>query len=269
MKKVRSFVSAMIVAASFLWGGCSQSDFEKTSSAALNLRINPTTSFQSSLTRGVDFSVYNNTSAYNIKIVDKATGLVAFEGQFSDLTEENNKFREGSYTLLASLGTLQNATQGNFYVEGETEFEVSSEKISAGNPIPVSVECLPKCARVSVAFGQKMSDYFSDYYVTYSTKALTAGNSSAVWSKENAEPWYLNVDDKEVITAVIHVVRKSDDKWTDVEYTHELSATQAWTLGVDVEEPVTPTGEVGLVITIDESTNDKPETIIVPNDWWV
>lgn len=262
-------MSAIVVAASFLWGSCTQDDIETSKSVPLNLRIAPTTSFKSSLTRGVDPSVYNNTSSYTVKIVEKSSGEVAFEGQLSELTEENNKFQEGNYTLVASLGSLQNATQGNFYVEGETEFTVSSENISSGTPISVSVECLPKCARVSVAFGQKMGEYFSDYYVTYSTRALSENQSSAVWSKENTEPWYLNVDNKEVITAVIHVVRKSDDKWTDVEYTHELSAAQAWTLGVDVEEPVTPTGEVGLIITIDESTNDKPETIIVPNDWWV
>lgn len=270
--KINYFIPFLLVALCLVMGSCLSDDMENRGMGTLDLQVTPAASFSALQSRAADLSAYGNTSNYRLKITEKTAGAVVFEGTVGSLTGDKNQFKAGAYDLTVSFGEAAVATQGNFYVEGKTSFQVTSQQVKDGTPASAQVTCSPKCAKVNVNFGSKMAEYFSDYYVTYQTAALTQHQQSAVWSKSTVDPWYLQVQENEVVTAIIHVVRKSDGKWTEVTRTQPLADGKAWTLNIDAEEPTEPEveeGKIELVITIDERTNDKQETIVVPNEWWM
>ena len=167
----------------------------------------------------------------------------------------------------------------NFYVEGSANFEVTESDVNEGKTVPVTVVCQPKCSRVSVAFGNVMDNYFSDYYVTFQSATLTSSQATVVFGKDEDSPYYLKMNGDEEVKAIIHVVRKSDSRWTEFERTQTLANGKSWTLKIDAKEPDTQSpgvqqpedvdATIGLLITIDDSTVDKSEVIVVPNDWWM
>ena len=110
-----------------------------------------------------------------------------------------------------------------------------------------------------------MSEYFTDYSVVYATKALKAEPTTVVWGKDNVAPWYLKVEKQgEDVEAVINFTRKSDDKSTSITKVFNMMPGNAWTLNV---KPTVNNGELGISITINESTDDEVIDIIVPSDW--
>lgn len=114
-------------------------------------------------------------------------------------------------------------------------------------------------------FASNMSEYFSDYSVVYETAVLKAAGSTAVWAKDDTEPWYLKVDPKgETVTASIQVTRLSDNKTATVEKTYTLAPGKSWTLSI---APQDNNGNIGIEITIDESTDDEVIDIEVPSEW--
>lgn len=276
-----NYLSLLFTALSLSFGACSTDELESQSTGTISLQVSPAIGFTARSTRAADLGAYSNTSNYNLVITEAASGTEVYNGLISELTGEKNQFPVGNYNVTTSFGENTTATQGNFFVAGTTSFTVAEQDLVAETPIAVSVTCVPQCARVSVAFGSKMEQYFSDYYVTYTTSALSAQQSNAVWTKNNADAWYLKVNEDEEITATIHVVRASDNKWTEVVKSGKLSSGQAWTLNIDAQESDDPTspdvpdfptvsvGTVGLVITIDENTNAHEETIVVPDEWWM
>lgn len=208
-------------------------------------------------TRAVDFTAIGNVNNYIINIYNEEDACV-FSKTFGEIAGTPIMLEEGSYKLRAHYGELKTASQNDLQLRGTTSFSIESGKAKA-----VVVECTPASARVNVNFGDRMENYFSDYYVTFTTKALNEEGNVAVWTKTNADPWYLLVDENEAIKAVIHVTRISDGKSMDIERTTTLSAANAWTLDIDAEEEVDEDGTSTFSITIDESTNDKEETITV------
>lgn len=221
----------------------------------LCLSVISETQFQS---RIVNESDYNKTENYTIQIIDKATNAVKKEFLYKDVPERI-ELNNGSYDLKAFYGKDLTASQDYFYVEGSTSFTVNGKEVSA------SVSCAPTCVKVIANFSSDMSEYFTDYSVVYTTRALKSESKTALWEKDNVAPWYLKVDKKgEDVEAVINFTRKSDGKSTSVARTFNMLPGDAWTLNV---KPTVNNGDLGISITINESTDDEVIDIIVPSDW--
>ena len=221
----------------------------------LSLSVTSETGFKS---RVVNESDYSNTADYTIQIIDKATSVVKKEFLYKDAPQKI-ELNNGSYDLKAFYGQDLNASQDYFYVEGNTSFTINGKEVSA------SVSCAPTCVKVIANFSSDMSEYFTDYSVVYATKALKAEPTTVVWGKDNVAPWYLKVEKQgEDVEAVINFTRKSDGKSTSITKVFNMMPGNAWTLNV---KPTVNNGELGISITINESTDDEVIDIIVPSDW--
>ncbi len=250
----------MLAALSMSLASCESDMNEGASSGAVSFLVDALPNFNQ--TRAVDLNEYSTTANYNVQILSGSK--VVFEGTVGSVTNQSVDLESGSYALRAYYGTEAAASQNSFLMEGRKDFVVT-----AGEETEVEVICLPQCARVAVSFGSQMASQFSDYYVTYTTQALTSAGQYAVWTKENADPWYLKVQANEEVVARIHVVRASDGKWTEVERKYKLSNGKSWTLNIDAQAPESNDGQVALTIVVDESTNDQEVSVVVPNDWWM
>lgn len=221
----------------------------------LSLSVTSDTKFQS---RAVNESEYENTQEYTVQIIGKESSDIKKEFLYKEAPEKI-ELENGSYYLKAFYGEESNASQDKFYVEGISSFNID------GNNTSVSVTCAPTCAKVIASFASDMSEYFSDYSVMYTTKALKAESQTVLWTKDNKNPWYLKVDNSgEDVEAVINFTRKSDGKSSSVTKTYNMAPGKAWTLNV---KPSVENGNLGISITINESTEDEVIDIIVPSDW--
>lgn len=252
-------VSATLLSVILGLFSCSADDEQASEKGAIRIFVDHSTAF----TRALDLSALTNTDNYTVDIFD-AEGKCMLSKTLGEMENNTVELEAGEYNLTAHYGESKAASQDNLYMKGETKFTVE-----AGKSNEVDVMCTPASARVSVSFDAKMEEYFSDYYVTYSTKALTEEGTAAIWSKTNTNPWYLLVETDETVKATIHVTRKSDGKSTTIEREHTLSAGKAWTLCIEAKEEEAPSGDAMITIVIDDSTNDKEETIVVPNSWWM
>lgn len=110
-----------------------------------------------------------------------------------------------------------------------------------------------------------MATYFSNYSVTYETAALSEDGSTVVWQKDNKDPWYLKVKSEgETVKASINFTRISDNKSATVEKTYTLSPGKSWTLNIS---PQVNNGDLGINVSIDETTDDEEIDIEVPSEW--
>lgn len=220
----------------------------------LSLSITSEAGFQS---RTVNESDYSNTGEYKVQLIDKGTFKVIKEFLYKDAPEKI-ELENGSYDLKAFFGEEVNASQDKFYVEGVSSFIIQGDNVRA------NVSCKPTCAKLVVNFGDNMSEYFSDYSVAYTTKALKS-ESNVVWTKDNTAPWYVKVDNSgEAVEAVISFTRKSDNKSASETRTYTMKPGQAWTLNIN---PAVNSGNLGITVTINEETDDEIIDIIVPSDW--
>lgn len=239
---------------------CTNDSDAELSRGRVEVSITQSTAF----TRSVNFTEVQNTANYTVDIYD-ASGTCVKSSRLGEITGNTVELDEGSYRIVAHYGEEKAASQNVLPMKGEQTFAITD-----GNDTHVDVTCTPTCAKVLVNFGENMDTYFSDYYVTYTTKALEKSGTSAVWSKTNTDPWYLLVADNEVVKATIHVTRASDGKTAEIVREYQLSPAKAWTLGIKAEEPQGPVGGTATVtISVDDSTNDIESTIVVPNDWWM
>ncbi|MDD6210406.1 MAG: DUF4493 domain-containing protein [Bacteroidales bacterium] len=210
-------------------------------------------------------AAYKNTANYTVQIFNNQTQTKEYEFVYSDLENQGAiTLENGAYTLKAFFGNEYVASQTDFLVTGSTSFTVNGDEKPTQE---VSVSCEPTCGKFVVNFNSNMKNYFSDYYVTYSTKALKAETSTtAIWSKDNTAPWYLKLDKNEEVTATIHIIRASDGKSTEIVKTYVLSPNQGWNLNINpVYDPVV--GSLGITITINEETNDIPLDVVIPSEW--
>lgn len=227
----------------------------KNGVGGLILNVTSDAGFQSRIVNEED---YSNTAEYTVQIIENGSSEIKKEFLYKDAPEKI-ELNNGSYELKAFYGIDSNASQDNFYVEGIASFNID------GNDVPVSVSCVPTCAKVIVNFSDDMSEYFTDYSVEYTTIALKAELKTALWTKDNKFPWYLKVDKAgEDVEAVINFTRKSDGKSSSVTKTYNMTYGKAWTLNV---KPSLENGNLGITITINESTDDEVIDIIVPSDW--
>lgn len=221
---------------------------------SLSLSVTSDAGFQS---RAVNESAYNNTGEYTVQIIDKGTFQVKKEFLYKN-APQSIELENGSYELKAFFGEEVNASQDKFYVEGVSSFIIQGDNVRA------NVSCKPTCAKLVVNFGDNMSEYFSDYSVAYTTKALKS-ESNVVWTKDNTAPWYVKVDNSgEAVEAVISFTRKSDNKSASETRTYTMKPGQAWTLNIN---PAVNSGNLGITVTINEETDDEIIDIIVPSDW--
>lgn len=253
----KSTLAACLLSISVILGSCaSQNDEPVFSEGTGSIALGLTTS--TAFTKAVDESTYSNVDNYTVQILnDKGNAVKEFT--YSE-KEEKISLNNGSYTLKAFYGTESNASRESFYVEGSTSFQVNGEPVQE-----VTVNCQPTCGKVKATFASNMDEYFSDYSIVYETAALKAAGTTAVWAKGDKDPWYLKVDNAgETVTAAIQVTRKSDNKTATVTKTHTLAPNKSWTLNI---APANDSGELGIEIKVDETTDDETIDIKVPADW--
>lgn len=254
-----SFVSML------LFASCSKDDAtnvaEPNGSGTISLSVAADAGFKSS--RAVNESEYTKTDNYTVKILQGEEELASF--LYKDKAA-SYKLDNGNYTLKAFYGEELPASRDKFYVVGTKEFTVS------GNDVAVNVDCEPTCGKLIVNFDSKMADFFSDYYVTYETKALTVASQTCKWAKDDKEPWYVKLDAAgEAVKATVHYTVKDSDKERTQVLTYKTNdggdkmlPNKSWTLNIS---PKDNNGSLSITITIDENTNDKPIEIVVPTDW--
>lgn len=248
-------LSSCIVLAGMMFGSCSSSEDVKTYSGAGNITLGVKTN--AVFTRAVSMGEYEDVSNYTVQVLDDA-GSTVKEFLYKDKPSEI-KLKNGTYTLKAFYGEQATASRDVFYVEGTKPFVVDADEQE------VTVDCYPMCAKVVADFSQDMADFFTDYSVVYETEALKAEGTTAVWNKDDADPWFLKVNaGGETVKATVNVTRKSDNKSASVVREYSMAPGKMWTLHVS---PNQNDGSLGIVIEVDESTDDQQIDIVVPSEW--
>lgn len=254
VNKIKLFLMGCMASLTITSCTSSEDPAENAGSGSIRLGLTTSTVF----TKAVNESDYGDINKYSVQILnDKGTTVEEFI--YSEKPERIS-LNNGNYTLKAFYGTESDASRDEFYVEGETGFTVNGEELQE-----VAVECKPTCGKVKVSFANNMSQYFSNYSVVYETAALKETGSSAIWQKNDTEPWYLKVNGEgESVKASINFTRISDNKSATVEKTYTLAPGKSWTLNI---APQDNNGSLGIVVTIDESTDDEEIDIEVPSEW--
>lgn len=221
-----------------------------------SIRLGLTTS--TVFTKAVTESDYSDVNKYTVQILNDQ-GNAAVEDFIYGEASERITLNNGNYTLKAFYGEEKSASRDGFYVAGEKRFNVN------GKEVQVEVACKPMCGKVVVHFADEMSTYFSNYSVIYETEALKSEGTTAIWQKDDTEPWYLKVNEQgESVKATISFTRLSDNKSATVEKTYTLAPGKSWTLNI---APQDNNGSLGITVTIDESTDDEEIDIEVPSEW--
>lgn len=211
-------------------------------------------------TKAVNEEDYANVNNYTVQVLQN--GVEKYSWTYADVPS-SLELPNGSYTVKAYYGTEKISSRQGFYSVDEETITVQ------GNEQTVSLTCEPTCAKTVVKFSSDMATYFADYYVNYETEALVAQELVATWAKDDTEPWYLLVNkDGEAVKATIHLTPQSTYKTesASIVRTFTLKPNQAWTLNIAPAYEAS-TGQLGISITIDESTNDIPVDIEVPAEW--
>lgn len=222
----------------------------------IELGVNASTDFQAT-NRAVTENDYTQTDRYTVQILqnDEVKQSFTYSERPEKITLSN-----GSYALKAFYGTETEASRDKFLMTGSTPFTMQ------GKDLTVNVNCKPTCGKLVVKFAAaEMDQFFKDYYVVYETEALKAKNGNATWAKADTEPWYVKLNPAgEAVKATIHYVRTSDGKQQTQTVSYTMKPNQKWTLNI---KPKNDSGDLGIDITIDESTNDKDITIDIPSEW--
>ncbi len=217
-------------------------------------------------TRAVEESSYKNVDDYTVVVIDNY-GVEMMNCKGSEMASRMPLILNvGDYTVKAFYGVEAPASRDNFYVYGEAQGYILPDEEET-----VSVMCTPTCGRIRVAFDESMATYFSDYKVTFSgTKALRS--ESIAWLKDDTEPWYVKLEeDGETISFTITTTTKEEFVNANQQQvatktgTFQLAPNKGYKL--NIAPSYTAIGKVGITITIDETTNDKPVDIEVPVEW--
>ena len=236
----------------------------------VTLSLEPCVTFVTS-TRAVDENTYKNFDDYTVSIVDNK-GSNKFSGTYATLkTRMPMELDLGSYSITATYGSEHAASRDAFLVKGEDSFTISGDQTTT-----VTVNCTPTSGKLLVVFDAAMSTYYDDYNVDFTgTEAL--GTSVAHWAKADTAPYYIALTQSgETVSYTIYLTAKSDYATeVDGQKVVNATATGSFTLNrnetkkLTIRPNYTPSTEGGLtiVITIDDTTNDKPIDIEVPVTW--
>lgn len=261
----RPFLGALLLGG-VLMSCSSESEVVPSNTGKLKVSVEAPSGFA---TRSVSEDDYRVAANYTVEVKDNEGNV---KETFKGNSNETLELPIGTYTVTASYGKEENASRNTFLCTGSTPVNIGSSTDES-----VTVVCSPTCGKAAVKFDAKMADYYNDYYVEYSTPAL--GSQKVTWAKTDSEPWYLKVGEQgDDVVATIHLTPK-DEYLTDeqktagysegvVTQTYNLKRNKAWTMNIKPNY-TTSVGELGISITIDDSTNDQEVPIIVPAEWIV
>ena len=274
--RTNKWMAVVLLCAGFGFSACTSDEGLNNPTEAghgqLTLNLLSGTSFKEE-TRALDEASFSNTDNYTVVVKDK-DGYVKMDCKGSEIASKMPiTLPIGSCTVKAYYGTEAPASRNSFYVLGEWNGSIKGDQRES-----ITLTCEPTCGRIKVDFDADMTTYYSDYNVTFSgTKAL--GNGTFAWSKNDNDPWYVALDKGgEDINFTINTTTKDEyvnsaNQEQTYAYTGKfrLGRNKAYKMHVNVEyhpsQGGATSGEVGLTITIDESTNDKNETIEIPVTW--
>lgn len=216
-------------------------------------------------TKVVDEVEYKNLNQYTVQILDMNNNLkkeFIYSANPEPVTLDNGSYLVKAFYKGGGVTADAKSSRAGFYVEGSSIANVEGEDTT------VSFTCSPVCGKVKTVFGEKMADYFDDYYVEYKTSSATVR-----WEKADTDPWYLWLPSGgETVTATIHLTAKKeyepagDAKEGTVVKTYKLSRNKSWTLNV-APNYSSSFGQLGVKITIDETTVDHEIPIEIPTEW--
>lgn len=238
----------------------------ETGTLTLSLASNTGFSAQTKSLNEADYRVVDN---YDVLIVD-ANKTKKFEGKYSalkaQLASAPMSLAIGPCSITASYGTESAASRDAFLVTGTTNVN-----IEGGKNASATLTCSPTCGKIMAAFDAAMATYYSVYNISYTTSATTFK-----WEATDTEPWYAKLDQAgETVHYTIHLEAKEEyltqinnatESKTDITGSFELKRNQAHKLTIKPNYSA-PTNELGITITIDDSTNDIEKVIEVPISW--
>ena len=258
IKRLKAFVCAL--AGTALLAACSSEADEVINEAGkgyVSLSVQADAGFQTTRAASEDYEDVNN---YTVQILQD--GEIVGDSckcQYDEVPDEI-ELPNGDYTLKAFYGTDEAVSSEAPYVEGTKDFTVSE------NFQTVEVSCKPTSAKVSVEFDEKMDEYFSDYSVSITTKALTKGQT---WEKTDSEKvYYLKVNDKETIEMTISLTNQETKKTFESTKSYTISPGDYKNYIIAPKESEDGEGgSLSITINFDDKTNDKPIDIEIPADW--
>ena len=279
MKTKKTFLFLMMGAS--MLGACVSEDHDlapnQTETVAakkgrLTVNLNSNARFDAA-TRALIEANYRNTNNYTVKITKTGAETPVLTCLGSELSSKLPKeLAMGTYTATAFYGTESKASRDDFRVEGSSNFEIKADQNTS-----VTVNCAPTCGKISVAFDNEMATYYDDYSVSFDgTQAL--GTETISWAKADTEPWYVAIGtNAETVKYTITLKAKSDYAITDadgnkqttgiVTGTFSLERNKAQKLTVKPNYVAPAEGGISITITIDDSVNERNETITVPVSW--
>lgn len=248
----------------------------KSETGVLNLDVVSSACFQAAATRAVNETSYTNVDNYTVEIT-AGNGEVQYTGIYADLkTKLPLTLHIGNYSIKAFYGEESVASRTGFRVEGSAPLQIASEQNATA-----SITCVPTCGKISAAFTNEMSTYFTDYSIAfYGTSALGATDANAViWAKNDTDPYYIKLNgnsDGETVQFKLNVTAKEGfvtGEETNRQQTgivtgsFNLKRNEAHKLTIGPNLIEANTGNLAISITIDEGTNDIEKTIVVPITW--
>lgn len=258
---------ACLLGGSLLLGACS-SEMEGAApegKGAVMLDMSADMGFNTR-TKAVDEDTYvtDHLDDYTVRILKDGELVSDCEWKKSELPEGLIELNSGSYTLEASYGKEYNenpSTRDGIYMYGSTDFDVNS-----GQTATQTVNCTPACGKLVVKFGADMAKYFSDYSVYFTTQAAS-GSNWIIWPKEDTDPLYVKLTQAgESVKATFNLTKTDGTEATVDPLTRTMKWGTMWTITVNPKVEST-SGKVGITITFDDSTTDKPIDIEIPSDW--
>ncbi|MDD2951886.1 MAG: DUF4493 domain-containing protein [Parabacteroides sp.] len=219
-------------------------------------------------TKAVDEGAYLTTRPlddYKVKILNNEGQVVSgCEWTYSNVPKDLIELSNGSYKVVAYDGEEFNSsasTRAGIYMYGSTAFDVNSDQVTG-----TKVSCKPACGKLVVKFGDTMATYFSDYAVHFATQAA-GENASIIWPKGDTDPLYVKLAEAGENVKATFVFTKKDGTKANVDaLTRAMKWGSMWTITVNPKVEDT-TGKLGITITFDDSTNDKPIDIEIPSNW--
>lgn len=222
---------------------------------AVRIALEADAGFEEVGTKALDESKYRDTDLYNVQILQGEAIVKEYTG--ATLPTELIELTNGSYTVKAFYGEDKAVSTTSMYVEGTEGFDVQSNQVAN-----VEVSCAPVCAKVTLTFDADMEKYFSDWRTFFKTEAI--GNETYISPKGATDPIYLKVKKNEQVAISFELTGES--KPTTINKTYTMNPNEALNINIK-PSPTSSTGNLGITITIDGSTNDETINIEIPSDW--
>ena len=107
-----------------------------------------------------------------------------------------------------------------------------------------------------------MDEYFTDWETHFETTAL--GEETFIYEKDDTGPLYLKVNKDESVSVSFRLTN-SEKKTTTIDKAYTMNPNEA--LNITIKPAPATSGDLGISISIDGSTNDETVDIEIPSDW--